>query len=201
MLICPETGTDTERVREGASVLSGGGGGIALSLRVKGQNVIKRSKLSRFHHLPSGADKVPEHRRKKVRSLGELMDWHARMSSSAGASLQGIGAHNGKGWEISNLDLAGKDTKTPQPTPRTQSCGVQTPRYSVGNVGSRLTTPRDQDVAAPRAPQDTAATSASIQNSTSSLPPRPAGGGVVGETRNESGPACPKRRDTVKNSI
>ena len=43
-----------------------------------------------------GADKVPEHRRKKVRSLGELMDWHARMSSSAGASLQGIGAHNGK---------------------------------------------------------------------------------------------------------
>ena len=42
------------------------GGGIPLSLKQKGNNKRKESKLTRFHHLPSGAHHIPEHRRRKV---------------------------------------------------------------------------------------------------------------------------------------
>jgi len=90
---------DTHKVKEithaqltsgykGAGMLSCGGGGIALSLRLKGLNKIKSSKLTRYHHLPSGAHRIPEHRFRKVRSLGELLDWHDRVSSSASAPFQ-----------------------------------------------------------------------------------------------------------------
>ena len=43
---------------KGAGMLSCGGGGVGLSVGTKGLNKIKRSKLTRFHHLPSCADKV-----------------------------------------------------------------------------------------------------------------------------------------------
>ena len=64
------------------------GGGIPLSAKLKGQNKIKESKLTRFHHVPASADKIPEHYKRKVRSLGELLDWHDRVCTSAASTYQ-----------------------------------------------------------------------------------------------------------------
>jgi hypothetical protein len=80
--------------------------GVGINAEATREVSLVKSPAPRFHHLPSGADNVPEHRHRKVLSLGEVMDWHFRMSSRS-ETLQGLGAHNrslttprGKGWEI-----------------------------------------------------------------------------------------------------
>ena len=133
---------------KGAGMLSCGGGGIPLSLKLKGINKKKGSKLTRFHHLPTDADKVPEHRRRKVRSLGETLDWHDRVQPCGAATYQSIGMHNGRGWEISNTEMAtrSQESGTPLVTPRT----ISTPRSSrpssvVATPRSVVATPRDEN--------------------------------------------------------
>ncbi len=130
---------------KGAGMLSCGGGGIPLSLKLKGLNKKKGSKLTRFHHLPTDAVKVPEHRMRKVRSLGETLDWHDRVQPCGAATYQSIGLHNGRGWEISNTEMATRTSEsgTPAVTPRT----ISTPRSSrpsVSNTPRSAATPRGQ---------------------------------------------------------
>ena len=143
---------------KGAGALSCGGGGVPLSMKLKGKNKKKGRKLTRFHHVPSAAVKIPEHRCRKVRSLGELLDWHGRVCPSTAATFQGIGEHNGRGWEISNTDMSFKGnhvmidgtykdiTSTPPiVTPRTHS-HCTTPRSAAAATPrSRLATPRNHD--------------------------------------------------------
>jgi len=130
---------------KGAGMLSCGGGGIPLSLKLKGLNKKKASKLTRFHHLPTDAVKVPEHRMRKVRSLGETLDWHDRVQPCGAASYQSIGLHNGRGWEISNTEMATRtsESATPTVTPRTMST-PRSSRPSVSNTPRSAATPRGQ---------------------------------------------------------
>ena len=88
--------------------------------------------------------------------MGELLDWHSRVCPSSAAALEGIGAHNGRGWEISNTEMSdlGHNAKihgqymrvvgTPVVgTPRSHSPAITPRPVSDSTPRSRLTTPRD----------------------------------------------------------